>query len=1036
MEENNIKNEDLNNSIKSDESIEKNKNLLPKIEFQNENNHYIDERPKSNLFRKKIKSEEEKEEEQRIKNKVFRNANPCDVCIEALKKDTSERSDQIIKTISFYLQMLKNFMITFKDEIENEELDELLYNISSRLKYEHILKNKFICKYGEKADKFYIILRGKVTFCIPKANKHYLNEEEYILFLLKLRFINETELMKKNMIENKDMYDLGDNFDKFILKLLIRHEKQNETIYSNNTYDEFLKLKELIEKEKKNNIKKVKEVYEDILIEDYLQRCLFDINDDPHEAELKDRKLLDIYLYEKTNTFEDGDCFGFVGSNSKNHKRSATAISSDDCELATLFSHEYKEILDNISSISREKLYDLVISNKLFLNITKNTFINKCSHMFRFKRFFLNNIILNDNIKFNKIILFNSGEFILSVNKNLIELNELIIKIKKIRGKMLNLSEETIKKDLIEIKENEDFFISKTFFSNDINEFILKRQNLIISTINDNMVLGYPDTVDIETYMPLFNCKCISPIATGYMVEREMIDLFNREHFLRNTPPKVAILKIDFYLKRLLEYKKSFMNKIEVLKRPKKVINKNKKNILNNSSINNSINNIENIDNTNKNQNKSIDSTLNNKEYDQNQYIKQNSNRKYKEYNLNISRNNINNDDLKNNTFELKKEIISPRLEKTIQEQNNLSNLLTSSKNNLPSLNTSINYNQKKENDKYYMTISKLKENIIRKKNLLKAVQKQSYKFMLKENIENRKIEINKLINRKYYNDLTNIFSKNPDKKRSILDRYKDTKEDNILDPAINEINRRINYEKKLHSYLTNTNNLTNSTEFINNNEYNGTNDAYANNNIIYNYKNNNNNYYLKKKNIKFFHSNNTNFLKKKTIDNLLSDSKNKLKESFFFSPKDSKLKHIKLSFNNMSLDLDKNRNNNNNNNLNINSFKNIYNELYTHYIMSELNHKQINNNLNDENLMNISRNEKKFNSLSKYKKLDNFSLNKFKLLNTSKDNEIKSNYFTPKTFLHSQYFSKKGISIIDPLALDKFKQIYKKENDERYNNY
>ena len=195
MEENNIKNEDLNNSIKSDESIEKNKNLLPKIEFQNENNHYIDERPKSNLFRKKIKSEEEKEEEQRIKNKVFRNANPCDVCIEALKKDTSERSDQIIKTISFYLQMLKNFMITFKDEIENEELDELLYNISSRLKYEHILKNKFICKYGEKADKFYIILRGKVTFCIPKANKHYLNEEEYILFLLKLRFINEAELI-------------------------------------------------------------------------------------------------------------------------------------------------------------------------------------------------------------------------------------------------------------------------------------------------------------------------------------------------------------------------------------------------------------------------------------------------------------------------------------------------------------------------------------------------------------------------------------------------------------------------------------------------------------------------------------------------------------------------------------------------------------------------------------------------------------------------------------------------------------------------
>ena len=90
----------------------------------------------------------------------------------------------------------KNFMIIFKDQIQNEELEEFLYNISSLLIYENSPKNRFIFKFGEKAEKFYIILKGKVEFCVPKENKVLMNEEEYILFLSKLRFNEENELIK------------------------------------------------------------------------------------------------------------------------------------------------------------------------------------------------------------------------------------------------------------------------------------------------------------------------------------------------------------------------------------------------------------------------------------------------------------------------------------------------------------------------------------------------------------------------------------------------------------------------------------------------------------------------------------------------------------------------------------------------------------------------------------------------------------------------------------------------------------------------
>ena len=177
-----------------------------------------------------------------------------------------------------------------------------------------------------------------------------------------------------------------------------------------------------------------------------------------------------------------------VGSNNKSHKRSATAISYDDCELAILFREEYNEIIKKITEKSRERLYKLVISHKIFFQISKRTFSNKYSHMFRFNKFYFNNLIMDETKQFNQVIIFNLGEFILSINKNIIELNELIIKIKTIKGNILNKSEELIKKDLIEIKENEAFILNKIYTPNVINEFIYKKQNLIISTINDKMI--------------------------------------------------------------------------------------------------------------------------------------------------------------------------------------------------------------------------------------------------------------------------------------------------------------------------------------------------------------------------------------------------------------------------------------------------------------------------------------------------------------------------------------------------------------------
>ena len=1039
MTEENFEKIKLNSSLKNDLSYRKKRRNHTKVDFPKINNSFNKLSSKTQIYQSGLTSDDEKDEEQRIMNQIFRHASPSDICINALKCNPSERSEELIKIIGFYLQLLKNFMNIFKGQIENEELKELLYNISSQLKHEHIEKNKFIFKYGEKANKFYIIIKGKVTFCVPKLNKQYLNEEEYILLLIKLRFFKEIDLIKKNLEHNKFIYDLGDNFDNFVLKSLIKHEKEEENIYSEEIYACFRKIKENIEKEKKNRRKEKekedKEIYENIILSDYLERTKINISNDPDEAKLNKRKLLEIYNYERTNTFEDGDCFGLVGSNNKNNKRSATAISFADCELAVLFKDEYKKILDKITKKAREKIYKLVISHKIFSTITKNTFCNKYIHMFRFNRFYLNNIIMDDTKQFNQVIMFNSGEFILYVNKNIIELNELIIKMKKIKGMINNIPEETIKKDLNEIKENESFQLNKKYTSNIIDEYITKKQNLIISTVNDKMMLGYPDTVEPETFMPLFNCKCTSTSATGYTVERKMIKLFEKEHYLRTTPSKVVLLKIDFYLKRLLQHKKNIMNRIDLLKVTNKKINSNNNNIEKNSfeNTNDEIQenkNIQNLDinNLNLNDNSNEISKEENKQ-------ELNIDNEDNDINLNFSRNNINPISLKNNNiFEFRRNMISPQLEQSLiqmNDKNNKSISLINNRINHHSVDNTI-YNNK-DNDTFFTSISKLKQKINKKQYLLRAIQRKSNKFMLNENIDKKKIQIklNKLNYKENYNDLTTIFSKDPDKKTSIIDKYLKKNEDNVLDPAINDINKQINYEKSLISFLPNAN----KNKIINNTDKNQEQSIQTNNKTINNSINiyRNNNLYLKKKNKLLLEDiENSNFSLKKNPINLNNSSKKKHKEFMFYNFNDNKLNYVKVNHSNISLDSGKIKHNKYN--LNKNHF-NFYNEIFNQYIIDEHNKKQLKNN---KTILNESKDEseKRFNSLSNYHKLDNYKINKLQLMNIKKERDIKPNDFPPKEMFHSPNYEKKGISLVDPLALDKFNEIYRKERLNSYKIY
>ena len=914
---------------------------------------------------KKEKIDKEQVEEELIKMKrISRHKSLYELCINALIYQVNERTIELNKTISFYLRTLKNFMNILSNETE-DELEHTLYDISSHLHYEKYEKNNIICKYGERADKFYIILKGKVIFLVPKMNKHYLSEEEYLEYLLKLRKQGEVELVNNIINKNELIFYYGEDFDEYILNVIDKHEKNKENIYSKKIYDLFYEFKKFKANEHKN-----KKENETINIDEYIQMTILKTNDNPEYAKLKKKKLISVYEYEKTNIFEDGDSFGAVGANSKTNKRTATSVAYDNCHLGILSKDDYLNILEKVNSKARDKLYELVVANKIFTKMSKYTFSNKYMHMFHYKKYFKNNFIMSDTDIFDSIIILYQGEYTLSINKNIIELNELILRVKKIKAKMMNINEDIMKKDLKELKENELLLMNMRFSPKEVCDLIKKKQYYIISKVTDGLVLGYPNTVDPETNLPLFNCECSSTIAYGYKIESDMIKLIRKDNYIRKNPPEIAILYLNRFLERLLDLKETIMGRI----------NNKQKYKLNENNIND------------------INIELENENFKNNNITSED---KKNEINRNSMPKKIKTTSV---LFDFNKEQINTDFGKTVKRKKpkTLSPLNRKLKNNLTNSNSNDNTSIKN----FFTLINKFKKNVIEKNALLRAVQKQSHRFLTKEKIEMKKIQmnLNKLKSKEEYNDFSTIFAKNPHVKKTILDKFKNIKErDNVLDPLLYNIKKNVKNNKTFTSNLIQndnnkeTDNITNESiyklfnTFLNNT--NNKNNTYNTNYTDFNSDNKTNDRKQKGKNTL-----NTTEFNNKNIK--LNNLKNKKKLSMSYNNKNFSSMYKNTDYNSTnkrSTDYSNTYNLttiNLNDNINItqksdnyinttDNNQDLYYMLYLQYIFEELNNKK-----EYKNSLSLSKN--KFKTLS----YENSYINRF---NNHKNKELLIPYIGKK---------------------------------------
>lgn len=468
-------------------------------------------------------------------------------CVNALSISPRKRGSFEINKMIPYLETLSSFAQLLRSE-KDKKTNDFIFKIAKVMVYEKTKKNQFIVKYGEKGSKFYIILSGKVAILVTRNVNCLLNEEEYIEHLLVLRKNNEIEMLRNTITLNKNIYHIEENFDLWINNIL---SKKQDPIYSNEL---FVKIEETLAFIKENsNIK----MNNSITPEEYMKRINIPSIYLPNE---KNRKLLVIPSYSFVNIFSKGQTFGYFALENQNQKRTATLISLEECEFGIIEKDIYFLLLKNVQEKARRKFYEMIYSFNFFRSVSKGIFENYYFNFFKYQQMERGNKIIQEGESSNEIYFLQSGEFGIFTDKNICEINEMIIVLKKLIKQKYRKEEN----------ENEEYKLCKNFKPLYWQNLVFQKKYAKIGIIKDRDVIGLFDLINSYNLISNFSVECLSSKNEMFSIQRNNFSsILSREQEVQSSLNEFTIQKIKFLIERLTTYKQNIFEEIQKIESQK-----------------------------------------------------------------------------------------------------------------------------------------------------------------------------------------------------------------------------------------------------------------------------------------------------------------------------------------------------------------------------------------------------------------------------------------------------------------------------------
>lgn len=437
-------------------------------------------------------------------------------CIkELLKNESNDKKN--IEPIYQYLKSLKVFLYLIKNQ-NTLDIDYIFKELSKIIKLKKVSKNELIFQQGEIVDNFYIILNGHLKKLKLKQYEYFMSEEEYLLFLLQLRMNNQIEIIKQSIYYNSIIFSFPyDNFDHFVKDLSSKSTKGGIYLDSEIVIEKAKEVDSFINEQKNlfNKINLIKNlspeeyikinkvsdevVNNTILINNFRNKSLNEKNEEEMnkiKLMIENKKKVIIPSYEIFSEIKTGSTFGEEGLENNNKQQDFSIISiEDESYLGYINKNDYDLLIHEAIDKRKKNIFNSLFHFAIFRTVSQSFFEKKYLKFIKDKIFDINNNLFTEGEENDEMYFIAEGEYELCVNKNIIEVNEMIVNYKKILKKIIGGNEINNKNLNLneEIKQNNRLLANKKIRSEEGNKLIFDKKYIKLNIIYKNDIIGLND---------------------------------------------------------------------------------------------------------------------------------------------------------------------------------------------------------------------------------------------------------------------------------------------------------------------------------------------------------------------------------------------------------------------------------------------------------------------------------------------------------------------------------------------------------------
>ena len=479
---------------------------------------------------------------------------------EILKKGIRNRTPKDISDLNEFLE-LRKFSYNMKEEIEegNLDLNQLIFFSTQFMNFEYFNKGDIIYYEGDKAEKFYVLIKGNVNlFKLNYQSKQMTAFEYYQYLQYYYENIKDLFILHKTVKANNNIFPVYNPSDIPIFDEILFKVNLLNLIYEGVTKNNILNFI------KNNNKNKEDYCYDDLekdklTMDEYYMKIQSKLSESENyyyskvKNEIKRVKIMENNL---SKTLIEKEYFGlFKLEEGGNIRRNTAIIESNNTLLLVVNKKLYSSCISNEQMLIKENEVDKIYFGSIFISVRRPNFEKYYFYNLDKVEFSKGEEIFLENEKLNFIYILKKGMIEINLlNKSIIDIKKLIKKFKEFDKSFLNSEYD----DTLKLKN------SLTSMKNYINQ----KSNYTLFVINTKETFGIWEYCFNNRYT-CYNIKVKSEKAIFYKMN---IDIFLEDihekipdnELLKNQIKINAYEQVRNYIERLIFIKNSVLMKYDV----------------------------------------------------------------------------------------------------------------------------------------------------------------------------------------------------------------------------------------------------------------------------------------------------------------------------------------------------------------------------------------------------------------------------------------------------------------------------------------